>query len=61
MEYEKKDIDKFFGVPYIEICFETVYGRMPYEHELLELLNSDSKQADLIYRANRKIFDESSR
>lgn len=61
MVNEKNDIDKFFGIAYIEMCFEILHGRMPDEHELNELLRSESMQTDLIYRANRKILDESTR
>lgn len=61
MVNEKNDVDKFFRIAYVEICFEILHGRMPDEHELNELLKSESMQADLIYRANRKILDESTR
>lgn len=61
MVNEKNDVDKFFGIAYVGICFEILHGRMPDEHELNKLLKNESMQADLIYRANRKILDESTR
>ncbi|MDP8011744.1 MAG: hypothetical protein ACP5F1_00135 [Thermoplasmata archaeon] len=61
MEKEKKGIDKFFGTTYVEMCFETLYGRMPSEIELFEIMKDRSRQCALIYRANRKILEETMR